>query len=213
MTRFKIFWSAAAVIVFGFLITLLFINSDLPIFQDNSTKNKLTESVEEKLLNAYNDTRQYGTDTTNILDPCKMRESFGGLNDLSKCGKYVNDYGCSGNAKCFVGTVNRIIDGDTIIVNGIHVRFALAAAPELSEAGGQEAKKLIESICSVGSSVLVDEDDGQTEGSYGRTLAKIYCNEISLNEVLVSKGLGKIDSRFCTKSEFANEPWAKEYGC
>lgn len=213
MVRFKILWGVAALTVFGFLMTSLFVNQDLPIFQDDSIKTKLTEDIEEKLLAAYNDTLQYGADTTDVLDPCKMRDSFGDMEGLSKCGESIMNIDCSGNAKCFVGTVDRIIDGDTIIVNDIHVRFALAAAPELSENGGQEAKELIESTCPVGSRALVDEDDRQTAGSYGRIIAKLYCNNVSLNEVLVSKGLGKIDSRFCTKSEFASESWAKEHGC
>ncbi len=38
---------------------------------------------------------------------------------------------CSGTAKCITGTVAKIIDGDTILVNEQSVRFALASAPNL----------------------------------------------------------------------------------
>ena len=120
---------------------------------------------------------------------------------------------CKGQAGCFSGQVTRVIDGDTIVVNDVHVRFALAAAPELSENGGIEAKNFIESLCPVGSNALVDEDDGQTGGSYGRTIAEIYCNNQLVNSALLEKGLGTIDTRFCGVSEFADENWAKKYGC
>lgn len=164
-------------------------------------------------MDVYNDTlKQYGTDK-DVLDPCKMRDSFGDIDGISKCGEFLGTHNCSGSAECFTGTVSRIIDGDTIVVDNTTIRFALAAAPELSEPDGVKAKEFIENACSVGSLVLVDEDDGQIGGSYGRTIAKIYCNDVSLNEALVNSGLGYIDSRFCDKSEFSDENWAKEYGC
>ena len=89
----------------------------------------------------------------------------------------------------------------------------MASAPELSENGGMEAKNFIESLCPVCSTALVDEDDGQTGGSYGRTVAELYCNNQLVNSALLEKGLGTIDKRFCGVSEFADESWAKKYGC
>lgn len=107
-------------------------------------------------------------------------------------------------------TVTRIIDGDTIVVDKQSIRFALASAPELTEPGGIEARTFIEEICPVGSKVTIDEDDGQKEGSFGRVIAKITCNGISLNQVLVEQGYGIVDKRFCNVSEFKNEEWT---GC
>lgn len=52
-----------------------------------------------------------------------------------------NSIACKGNAECISGQVTRVIDGDTVVVNDVHVRFALASAPELTEQGGIEAKK------------------------------------------------------------------------
>lgn len=120
---------------------------------------------------------------------------------------------CKGTAGCFSGQVTRVIDGDTVVVNDVHVRFALTSAPELSEKEGIEAKNFIELLCPVGSRAVVDEDDGQTGGSYGRTVAEIYCNNQLLNSALLEKDLGIIDKRFCGVSEFASEDWAKKYGC
>jgi len=120
---------------------------------------------------------------------------------------------CSGSARCFTGLVTQVIDGDTIKVAGQSIRFALTSTPELNEFGGVEAKNFIEDICFVGSSALVDEDDGQTEGSYGRIVAVIYCNGINLNEAILDEGLGYLSSGFCYKSEFSNLDWAQKYGC
>jgi len=120
---------------------------------------------------------------------------------------------CSGNATCFTGQVTSVIDGDTLVVKDIHVRFALASAPELSEKGGIEAKYFIESLCPIGSTAFVDEDDGQTQGSYDRILAVIYCNGTNLNEAVLDKGHAVIDKEFCKVSEFSNEAWAQNHGC
>jgi len=120
---------------------------------------------------------------------------------------------CSGNARCITGTVTQVIDGDTIKVDGQSIRFALASAPEINEQGGIEARNFIETICSVGSTATVDEDDGQTEGSYGRILGVIYCNGFNLNQDLLDVGHGYLISDFCDNSEFANEDWAQKHGC
>ena len=120
---------------------------------------------------------------------------------------------CLGNARCINGTVTKIIDGDTIKVDGQSIRFALASAPELNKSGGTEARDFIDLLCPVGSTALVDEDDGQTEGSYGRIIGVIYCNGKNLNEELVESGNGYLASMFCSKSEFSNETWTQKYGC
>lgn len=120
---------------------------------------------------------------------------------------------CLGNARCITGSVTRVIDGDTIEVDYQSVRFSLASTPEPSEYQGPEAKAYIASICPVGSEVLVDEDDGQTEGSYGRIVAVIYCNGMNLNEAILDSGYGYLSSSFCYKSEFEYEPWAQRHGC
>lgn len=127
---------------------------------------------------------------------------------------------CYGGARCFTGKVIKIIDGDTIKVigeatttSGESIRFALASAPEIDELGGIQARDHIADVCPVGSVVIVDEDDMQTQGSYSRVIAQIHCNGISLNEELLESRLGKISTEFCSKSEFSFESWAKDFGC
>jgi endonuclease YncB( thermonuclease family) len=120
---------------------------------------------------------------------------------------------CSKLTECFMGKVTKIIDGDTIRVDEQPVRFALASAPEIGNLGGIETKEYIEKICPIGSNVIVDKDDKQTQGSYGRILAEIHCNGVSLNEEILKAKLGKISVSFCSKSEFSSKPWAVKYGC
>jgi len=120
---------------------------------------------------------------------------------------------CSGTARCITGAVTQVIDGDTIKVDGQSIRFALASAPEMNEFGGDAARDFIQELCPVGSMVLVDEDDGQTQGSYGRIIGVIYCNGVNLNEELVDSGLGYLATGFCNKSEFSSHAWTQKHGC
>ncbi len=121
---------------------------------------------------------------------------------------------CSGNARCITGIVTKIIDGDTIHVDGQKIRFALAAAPELGNYGsGVEATEFIQTICPVGSEVIVDEDDRQTQGIYGRIIAVIYCIGMNLNSELLDADLGNMEFRICDISEFGNTDWAIKHGC
>jgi micrococcal nuclease len=120
---------------------------------------------------------------------------------------------CSGTARCITGFVTKIVDGDTIHVDGQSIRFALASAPELSEYGGVESRDFIQTICPVGSDVIVDEDDSQTEGSFGRIIGVITCNGVNINSELLDAGLGYLADQFCDSSEFANDSWAIKHGC
>ncbi len=124
------------------------------------------------------------------------------------------DY-CYGSADCFVGYVTKITDGDTIEVDGKSIRFALVNTPEYGEYGYSQATNYIKKICPVGSIAVVDEDDRQTQGSYGRIIALIHCENVptSLNEAVVGVGLAEISTSFCSKSEFASQAWAQKYGC
>ncbi len=120
---------------------------------------------------------------------------------------------CSGNARCITGIVTKIIDGDTIHVNDQSIRFALASAPELSGYGGVDSRDFIQTICPVGSDVIVDEDDGYPEESYDRIIGVIYCNGMNINAELLDADMGYLAYRFCDSSEFAAESWAVKHGC
>ena len=61
---------------------------------------------------------------------------------------------------------------------------------------------------------MIDEDDGQTEGSYGRIVAVVYCDGSNLNAQMLEGRHALLYKDFCNASEFANENWtgcAKSY--
>ena len=126
---------------------------------------------------------------------------------------------CQGQADCFRGTVTQIVDGDTIDINNVRVRLALVNTPERGESGYTEAIDFVESACRVGTKALVDEDDGQKEGSFDRLIGLVYCggdgidNEKSLNELLLGGGYAVIYQDFCNISEFSSATWAQRHGC
>ena len=120
---------------------------------------------------------------------------------------------CTGDALCIKGKVTKIVDGDTLDVGDNRIRLALTSTPELDEFGGLDSKEFVEKACPVGSDVLVDEDDGQIEGSYGRVIGKIYCQGKLLNEEILKEDYGIISTQYCRQSEFGNEEWAKNFGC
>jgi hypothetical protein len=126
---------------------------------------------------------------------------------------------CQGQADCFRGTVTEVIDGDTLDIDNVRVRLALVNTPERGENGYKEAVDFVQSVCDIGTTGLVDEDDGQKEGSFDRVIGLIYCgndninNKKSLNELLLERGYAVIYQDFCGISEFSSSSWAQSRGC
>ena len=117
---------------------------------------------------------------------------------------------CRGTARCYTDTVRHIVDGDTLDVGSYRIRLALVNTPEVGQPGYQAATDFTASTCPVGSQALVDEDDGQTGGSYGRVIAVVYCGGTNLNAALLAGGYAEILTQFCSVSEFAGDAWATE---
>ena len=117
---------------------------------------------------------------------------------------------CKGTAACFTDTVTYIVDGDTLDVGSTRVRLTLVNSPEVGQPGYTEAKQFTAQTCAVGTQALVDEDDGQTGGSYGRMVALVYCGGVNLNAALLTSGNAVLVEYYCSVSEFASEPWT---GC
>ena len=132
------------------------------------------------------------------------------LNELEK----IRPSLCEGNADCIAGFVTKVVDGDTLDIRNvenneeIRIRLALVDTPEKGEENYDNASNFTEGLCPVGSYVLFDEDDGQTEGSFGREIGLVYCEGVLLNEKLLEHDLAIIDSRFCGQSEYAQKSWA-----
>jgi hypothetical protein len=126
---------------------------------------------------------------------------------------------CQGQADCFRGTVTEIVDGDTLDINNVRVRLASVNTPERGQNGYTEAIDFLQSICGMGTTALVDEDDEQKEGSFDRLIGLVYCgndninNKKSLNELLLERGYAVVYQDFCNISEFSSNSWAQRYGC
>ncbi len=112
----------------------------------------------------------------------------------------------AGYALCIETTVTRVIDGDTVeIEGGLKIRLVLVDAPELSDVGGPESWLYLESLCS-NTSALVDEDDFQVgDDPYGRILAVVYCDGLNANAAMISSGHASTYYLFCPETDFGSE--------
>ena len=111
------------------------------------------------------------------------------------------------------GQITRVIDGDTLLIDQTTIRLSLVNSPERDEPGYQEAKDFASTVCPVGSNAEFIEDTWQKEDRYGRSLGLVFCNDMFLNELLLTSGHAEILTGFCNKSEFGTEDWARAYGC
>ncbi|HMG37710.1 MAG TPA: hypothetical protein VK566_00855, partial [Nitrososphaeraceae archaeon] len=46
-----------------------------------------------------------------------------------------------------VGIVTKVVDGDTLDINGIRIRLALVDTPEINQPGYDRAREFVESLC------------------------------------------------------------------
>lgn len=105
------------------------------------------------------------------------------------------------------GIVTKVVDGDTLDINGTRIRLALVDTPERGQPGFYEAKRFVESLC-LGKKGELDVDNGQRRGDrYGREIGVVYCDGFNANEKLMNAKLARILTEFCDISEFANENW------
>lgn len=143
--------------------------------------------------------------------------------------KSVNYSLCRGNAYCKEGTIERVIDGDTIkfyknefidgrIFDG-RVRLVLVSAPESNQEGGPEATAYLGYLCPVGSEALIDQDDEQKYDRFGRMVAVVWCGDIRSiyairsNERMITEGYATLYVSFCRITSAGKEDWAIALGC
>jgi len=88
------------------------------------------------------------------------------------------------HAACFTGRVERVIDGDTIIVGTNRVRLAEIDAPELKQGGGPEAKKALSDMI-LHRAVRVE---WKHRGRYRRMIGQVYCGSVWINRELLAGG-------------------------
>jgi len=106
-----------------------------------------------------------------------------------------------------VGIVTKVVDGDTLDINGIRIRLALVDTPEIGQPGYDRAKHFVESIC-LGKKGELDVDNGQRRGDrYGREVGVVYCDGVNVNDKLMANKMSRILIEFCDITEFSNENW------
>jgi len=121
---------------------------------------------------------------------------------------------CKGNEMCLAEKIVRVVDGDTIYLQGDYkIRLSLTNTPERNESGFAETTQFTAKLCPVGTTALVDQDDKQPYDVYDRILGKVMCGNKILNAELLYNGHANILTRYCTTSEFSHERWAQDFGC
>ena len=108
----------------------------------------------------------------------------------------------------------RIIDGDTIVINGEKIRFSGIDTPELKQTCVQDEQNV---YCGIYAKKLLAKKIGNkipkciSEGKdkYDRTLAECFINEESLSRFLVRSGYAfayrKYSKKFIKDEEFAKK--------
>ena len=79
----------------------------------------------------------------------------------------------------FRATVKEVIDGDTFKTGNI-IRLENVDAPELDQAGGQEAQRKLEELI-LNKEVVYEE---QARDDYGRIIAQVWINGKNVNDAM-----------------------------
>lgn len=87
--------------------------------------------------------------------------------------------------------ISKVIDGDTFVIeNGQRIRLALIDAPELAKGCmSQEAKTRLETLI-LAKKVAVQKETADT---FGRIIAFVSVNGLSVNKALLTEGYAKYD--------------------
>ena len=105
------------------------------------------------------------------------------------------------------GIVTKVVDGDTLDINGTRIRLAIVDTPERGQPGYDNAKNLVESLC-LGKKGQLDVDSGQRRGDrYGREIGVVYCDGVNVNAKIMENKMARILTEFCDISEFSKENW------
>jgi hypothetical protein len=121
---------------------------------------------------------------------------------------------CQGEALCLKGEVVKVTNGKSfyVLVNNkmIRVDLALIALSVTNQQAMMAATTFTRNSC-LGSTVIIDQDDGQTGGPL---IGTVYCSPTkSLNSLLLDTGYVNLNNTQCHISEFSKSDWAKSYGC
>ena len=95
-----------------------------------------------------------------------------------------------------IGTVSRVIDGDTIeLVSGEKIRYLEVSTPEIhnsTECYGQEANTKNKELV-LGKTIYIRPPTQGNKTSYNRTLAYVFTDEYFVNKKLVEEGYAIVE--------------------
>jgi endonuclease YncB( thermonuclease family) len=60
-----------------------------------------------------------------------------------------SEISCGVNALCYIGIVERVVDGDTLDIDGQRIRLSLTNTPERDQQGFSDATAFTKSLCPV----------------------------------------------------------------
>lgn len=127
---------------------------------------------------------------------------YSSLSDNDILNKYT-DTNC---VKEVSGICTKVVDGDTIYVEGVgKIRFVGVNTPERGVEGYQTSKDFVKKLC-LNKEVSIDIDDKKRNDRYGRTLGVVIVDNKNLNEMLLKENLAEI--MYMPPSEFYPYNWA-----
>lgn len=83
-----------------------------------------------------------------------------------------------------VTTIDRVVDGDTVIAGGISYRLAMIDAPESDQPYGQEAASFLRGLVADTEIII----RAKNKDRYDRTIADASINGISIAEMMIENG-------------------------
>ena len=149
---------------------------------------------------------------TDKQDPAELAEPAAEKDQSEATGQEQSATDSSADQGIMWAEVTRVVDGDTVHLDGESHRLVLVNTPERGEPGFEEAGEFVKDRC-LGKTVAYDLNDPQPTDRYGRHLSLLYCDgplQPSMNELLIEAGHSDQYTRFCSESEFADQAWT---GC
>jgi endonuclease YncB( thermonuclease family) len=178
----------------------------IPIFDGNKWNMGDKISIKVQVATAYDETMAHPFPMPFYIDL--------GESEITEYGWIAKgEIPCIGTALCYTDTVRKIVDGDTLDIGKNRIRLSLTNTPEKGQEGFSEASDFTRFLCPVGSKAQVDQDDLQPYDKYDRMVGKVTCSDGVLNSELLENHYAEILTQYCSKSEFASEPWATKFGC
>lgn len=135
----------------------------------------------------------------NLTWRAKLTRHFGLVLFLSVLMTMGAGEGC-GRETIFVGRVEKVIDGDSLLLQSggkrVEVRFWGIDCPEYGQPYGSAAKRLSRELLS-GRMVKIT---AKTRDSYGRVVGRVQRGDLDVNAELVKQGAAWVYSRYCRET-------------